>query len=391
MSTSVVSIIIPIYNGAQTITRCITSLKEQTLKTCEFIFVDDGSSDNTVEKLIELTKDDSRFVILQMGRRTDPFQARKKGILAATGQYIMFLDADDTFIEKGCEIAYQTISTKNVDIVLFGANPIKNENTSKNALNQYKQYLRFEDKIRGFYRTHKECCNLYFQSTGFGFSTSLGKKIFSAKLLKQVMNKLDSDLYLGYGQDLFQLIATMEQVNSIYADNRLKLYNYFIGDGVTQAEQTTISIEKYKRIIASHNSFLAINSFVAKSDFSKEEKLLAVQHSKKCLLASAQKHLWNLSDADIPQGLSLLREAWGEEYLDGIKLSEQLDRIENAILNNSEISSDIRGEVHNKIIALLLDNTKDLMRERNLYKNSSSYKIGLFITAPFRWIGRFFS
>ena len=67
MSTSVVSIIIPIYNGAQTIARCITSLKEQTLKTCEFIFVDDGSSDNTVEKLIELTKDDSRFVILQIG------------------------------------------------------------------------------------------------------------------------------------------------------------------------------------------------------------------------------------------------------------------------------------------------------------------------------------
>jgi glycosyltransferase involved in cell wall biosynthesis len=120
MTNPLISIIIPIYNGAQTIDRCITSLKKQTLKACEFIFVDDGSTDNTAEKLIESTKGDARFVILKMGRRTDPFHARKKGISAATGQYIMFLDADDTFIAKGCEIAYKTISSKKVDIVLFG-------------------------------------------------------------------------------------------------------------------------------------------------------------------------------------------------------------------------------------------------------------------------------
>ena len=74
MINPLISIIIPIYNGAQTIDRCITSLKKQTLKACEFIFVDDGSTDNTAEKLIELTKGDARFVILKMCRRTDPFQ-----------------------------------------------------------------------------------------------------------------------------------------------------------------------------------------------------------------------------------------------------------------------------------------------------------------------------
>lgn len=391
MSSSLISIIIPIYNGAQTINRCIASLKKQTLKACEFIFIDDGSTDNTVEKFNELTKGDSRFVILKMGQRTDPFQARKKGILAASGKYIMFLDADDTFVEKGCEIAYKIISTKNVDIVLFGSKPVKSEGTSKEVFNQYKRYLRFEDKIRGIYRSHTECCKLYFQEKGFGFSTSLGKKIFSAELLKRVISKLDSDLYLGYGQDLFQLIATMEQVNSIYANNKLELYNYFIGEGVTQAGQSTISIEKYKRIIASHNSFLAINSFVAESEFTEQEKSLAIHHSKKSLLASAQKHLWNLSDTDIPLGLSLLYEAWGDNYLDGIRLTGQFDRIKNVILENTLISEKIRSDFHQKAISVLLDNAKELEQDRNLYKNSISYKIGLFITAPFRWIGRFFS
>ena len=347
MNKTRISIIIPVYNGANTINRCITSLKEQTLKECEFIFVDDGSSDNTVEKFKELTKEDHRFSIIKMGRRTDPFQARKRGILNSSGEYIMFLDADDRFIPTACEIAYKTITEKKVDAVLFGSEPIATKNISQDKLDAYKNYLKFENKIQGLYRTKEECHNLYFTSTGFGFATSLAKKIFASNILKVAINNVDSKLYLGYGQDLYQLIATMPYINSLYADNSLVLHEYFWGDGVTQGDVCSLSLEKYKRIISSHNTYIAIEEYLKKADLTETHKAYALQFAKKTLLHSAQKHLCYISDIYMPTGIYMLKNAWGEEYLQNFpNVGEHLlSRLRTFILNNPAVSDVTKEDI----------------------------------------------
>ena len=389
-----VLIIIPAYNEEKCIRpayNAIYSLLAQNNIDCEFIFVDDYSSDDTVEKFSSLTQNDSRFTILKQEKRSDPFQARKRGVGAAVGKYIMFLDADDTFIPKACETAYRTIVNKDADLVLFGSKPVKTGNISQKVLNEYARYLRFEDKIRGIYSTKQECHALYFKEAGFGFATSLAKKIFKANTLKQVMGELNSELYLGYGQDLYQLIATMSKTNSLYANNQLILHNYFIGDGVTQLGQASISIEKYKRIVSSANTYKAIEAFVLSSSLGEEEKTNALKCAKKGLLASAQKHLWQLSDDCLAEGITMLRNAWGNDYLNELPLANNLSRIEKFILGSSSTPEDIKRDIRKALPSITSATIDQLTKEVDTYKNSASYKIGYIITTPIRWLARIFS
>lgn len=386
MQSILVSVIIPVYNGSSTIERCVNSLKAQTLRECEFIFVDDCSSDDTIEKLNSLTRNDSRFIILRQEKRSDPFQSRKKGIKTATGKYIMFLDADDTFIPKACEKAYKTIINKDVDLVLFGSKPISTKSTSKKEFREYIEYVKLQNKINGNYRTKEECYALYFKKADFGFITSLAQKIFKASILKSVINKLNPTLYLGYGQDLYQLIATITQTSSIYANNHLVLHNYFIGDGVTQLNQSYISIEKYRRIISSANTYKAIEDFIFSSSLETEEKQNALDCAKNALLISAQRHLWCLPDDELANGINMLHTAWNQDYLNGLPLEDNVKRFEKFILNNSQTFDCIIDDIF-KAFPILLSNTIERMKQKSdIYKNSISYKLGYVITTPFRWI-----
>lgn len=97
-----VSVIIPIYNGALLIDRCLNSVfAQQTHYTMEVIVIDDGSTDNSVE-LIKSRKEKNIFIVQQ--KNAGPAAARNKGIDAATANYIAFIDADDywmpLFIEE---------------------------------------------------------------------------------------------------------------------------------------------------------------------------------------------------------------------------------------------------------------------------------------------------
>ncbi|MBR4881344.1 MAG: glycosyltransferase, partial [Clostridia bacterium] len=88
------SVIIPVYNKADTISASIDSVISQTEKDFELIIVDDGSSDNIDEVL---SKYKNIHVITQENGGVSV--ARNSGIMAAQGDYICFLDADDLWTE----------------------------------------------------------------------------------------------------------------------------------------------------------------------------------------------------------------------------------------------------------------------------------------------------
>ena len=99
MNTSVdLSIIIPVYNGALLLNRCLDSVFNQNTKySYEVIFVDDGSTDNSVE-LIKARKEPN--IILYQQQNAGPAVARNRGMEIAQSRYITFIDVDD-FWEQG--------------------------------------------------------------------------------------------------------------------------------------------------------------------------------------------------------------------------------------------------------------------------------------------------
>lgn len=112
-----ISVIIPVYNLENYIERCINSVLIQTFKNFEVICVDDKSQDRTIEIIERIAKTDSRVKLLRQPRNLGPAMARSYGCRESKGNYIFFLDGDDTLPSNALELLYTKIKNSKVDIV----------------------------------------------------------------------------------------------------------------------------------------------------------------------------------------------------------------------------------------------------------------------------------
>jgi len=94
MPPSVVSVIIPTYNRAKDCLSSVRSVLGQTYANVEIIVIDDGSTDETSESLFSF---DHRIKYIRQ-ENSGVSAARNTGLAAATGDYIAFLDSDDTWL-----------------------------------------------------------------------------------------------------------------------------------------------------------------------------------------------------------------------------------------------------------------------------------------------------
>ena len=115
--TPKVSVIIPVYRSLEHIQKTIDCLRNQTLKELEFIFIDDKGGDGTFDIVREAAKNDSRIVCLENEVNSGPGISRNKGIEAATGEYIAFVDADDLITEDFYEKLYKKAKQKDAWVV----------------------------------------------------------------------------------------------------------------------------------------------------------------------------------------------------------------------------------------------------------------------------------
>lgn len=117
-----VSIIIPIYNVAPYVEKCLRSVMAQTYKKLEVIIVDDCGTDNSMEIVERIVAENSgseiSFKVLHHEKNRGLSAARNTGIKAATGEYLYFLDSDD-IIRKWCIGLMVSLAKKypGVDIV----------------------------------------------------------------------------------------------------------------------------------------------------------------------------------------------------------------------------------------------------------------------------------
>ena len=114
-----VSIIIPAYQAEKTICRCINSVRNQTYKNIEIVIIDDGSTDKTREKIKEIQSDSRIRLYSQANGGVG--SARNNGLARAMGEYIMFVDADDT-INNDCIM--RMLDVEDADIIVSGINSV---------------------------------------------------------------------------------------------------------------------------------------------------------------------------------------------------------------------------------------------------------------------------
>lgn len=196
-----VSICVPVYNMEKYLKDCVESLINQTLKEIEIIFVNDGSTDNSVEILKKYQKKYHNIkVITQENQGLGG--ARNTGIENANGEYIGFVDADD-FVEKDMyERMYNEAKKQKAEIVMCDYNFYPNEKTKKK-----KWYTPYTGKINGEFLNR---------------NTQPWNKLVSNKLIKES----DFRFFEKNGDGVF--IYLMLCANKIVSLDD-KLYNYRIG------------------------------------------------------------------------------------------------------------------------------------------------------------------
>lgn len=114
-----ISIIIPVYNAAEHLAPCLEGLLTQTLGDIEIICVDDGSRDSSLEVLNSFAARDSRIKLLSQQNRGCG-GARNSGLDRATGDYILFIDADDYVEGDYCQRMYEAAERHSADVVVVG-------------------------------------------------------------------------------------------------------------------------------------------------------------------------------------------------------------------------------------------------------------------------------
>lgn len=114
-----ISIIIPTYNHATGIERALASIAEQGDSEAEVVVVDDGSTDDTAQRLARLRQDYASPLIVLHQPNRGPSAARNAGVRVATGDYLYFLDADDRLLPGALALFRSAIARNKADF-LFG-------------------------------------------------------------------------------------------------------------------------------------------------------------------------------------------------------------------------------------------------------------------------------
>ncbi|WEG13390.1 glycosyltransferase family 2 protein [Pullulanibacillus sp. KACC 23026] len=112
-----VSVIIPNFNAADFISDCINSVLKQTYSNIEIIVVDDGSTDNSWNIILDF-KVKHKNILVTRQVNSNASIARNRGIDMANGDYILFLDSDDILYKSAIEILVHKIKTTDSDLIL---------------------------------------------------------------------------------------------------------------------------------------------------------------------------------------------------------------------------------------------------------------------------------
>lgn len=109
-----VSIITPLYNSASYISRTIQSVLDQTFQDWEMLIIDDCSTDKGVDIVKGIAADEPRIKLLKNKTNSGPALTRNRGIKAAKGRYIAFLDSDDQWSKDKLETQLKFMHSKKV-------------------------------------------------------------------------------------------------------------------------------------------------------------------------------------------------------------------------------------------------------------------------------------
>lgn len=144
----VYSVIIPVYNAASTLHRCVDSLLNQHYSDAEIILVNDGSTDESGKICCEYAKKTNRVVYIDKPNG-GVSSARNAGLDAAKGRYVLFVDSDDYVSERYFAELDSLCADRDYDCVFFSHITVKEDHHTPRTLESFAA-CRMEEAVPKF-------------------------------------------------------------------------------------------------------------------------------------------------------------------------------------------------------------------------------------------------
>jgi glycosyltransferase involved in cell wall biosynthesis len=277
-----ISVVVPAYNAGKTIIRCLNSIQNQTYSNLEIIVVNDGSIDDTAEKVSSLQENDNRINLFTIPNG-GVSHARNYGIDNATGDYITFVDSDDFIDKEMYEVLMGIILQYKVEIAHCS---YKNIDCVGNVLSVVG------DNNKVVCQNHNEAMECLIGGTLF--AGGIWNKLYSISLFYNTrLNekiKFNEDVLLNYY--LFDKVKS-----SVYTDR--PLYNYVALD--TSSTHTADSLK-------ANREFLYVAKTIRNSCKEESYLITAEKRVARCLLNLYRALLYSKESAYKKEKSDVLKE-----------------------------------------------------------------------------------
>ncbi|MBZ9730696.1 glycosyltransferase [Salegentibacter sp. JZCK2] len=175
MENPLVSVIMPAYNAENFIEDAVSSVISQSYSGWELFIIDDASLDSTLFKAEKLAKKDPRIKVLRNKQNSGAGITRNKGIKAAQGDFIAFLDADDQWKPKKLEMQLEVMQEQSAAVCFSCYQQIDENGSSRNEIIEALPILTYQKLLKS---------NYLGNLTGIYNAKKLGK-IYSPEIRKR--------------------------------------------------------------------------------------------------------------------------------------------------------------------------------------------------------------
>ena len=205
-----ISVIVPVHNVEKYLPRCLESIRKQDFSNLEIICINDGSTDAS-SSLLEITAQlDPRITVINQPN-SGVSAARNRGLDTASGEIIMFVDADDFLVPGACKVVAQAFANNKPDILTFGASGITFGQPSpwlRNALSPKQSVVHGFDK--NLFKKARERPYIWLSA-------------FSRPFIEEYSLRFDEDLAIGEDH-LFYLDAYARAKLTVAIEKTLYTY-----------------------------------------------------------------------------------------------------------------------------------------------------------------------
>lgn len=208
----IISIIIPVYNKIKYLPNLWDNLLSQTFTGFECILIDDGSTDGSAISCDDIVHHDSRFKVFHIQNK-GVSHARNVGLHFAQGEFITFIDADDSFHNEYLKNLYSCITQSNADLVIGSSLKVWSNSNRQSLINVPFSGFKTIEEVMPSFPKHQLETGIYGYCWG---------KLLRVSLIKS--HRFNEEFKLA--EDLDFYLSIYPEIKSIYFDD--KPYYYYL-------------------------------------------------------------------------------------------------------------------------------------------------------------------